>query len=387
MSEKKVDAIARESPLVIPDVMYQHYQTTKIGRPIPGHFIAEPSTVKSEMAYVGSKRIAEEIGRTFFDWNRSTLEEKEKVAEDPSGVFIFADMRALETDVAELRLQDMSNGKPYITFKYNVLMLAMSKPSAAGVLFLDEVNLAPQLTKAQFYKLINDHCIGDLPLSNGVLVMSAGNELAHSKQVTPDGVPLTTRRLNYFVRPLTDEEYTDYSIQSGQSPLISGYLKFAPTDVHRLDFNVTDSVGQPCPRTWTKLSHIISANPDMSEEDLSRAARAAVGQGVATKFISYVKMARNVDIDEVLKNPESLKKFENDLSLLYAVITGAVEKFRKDRKKFDAVMDLSLHMREELGAFMLRQVKQIAGPTKFKELAMSSKSFDKVADRYAKFFK
>jgi len=384
----KVDTLKRESPMEIPNILANHWNTAKLGKkPVSVQLYGEVSTVKSRGVESFSRIAAEESGREFVDWNRTALPKKEEVTSNPAKYYIFADLRASSTDVAELRLQEMNNGKPWISFKYNVLFVAMSHPESMGMLFLDEMNLAPTIIKSQFYQLVNDHCIGDLPLSNKVMVVSAGNEVGHARGVQPEDAPLTTRRCNYFIRPLTDEEYADYSVQTGQSELISAYVKAFPADVHRIDYDSHDGTGQPCPRTWSMLSDLILANPEMADDMMAMHARAAVGQGTATKFMSFAKMAKKVDIDAVLKRPELIKEYEQDLSLLYAVITGSLEKFRNAKAKHsDAIFEMSLYMREELGVFMLRQMKSMVGASKFKTYVMDAKKGQDVAERFTKFF-
>jgi len=376
--------VIRDSPLVIPQILRAHWRTATKE---VANFVAEPSTVKSEFARVFSVAQAAEEQKEFVEWNRMTTQRKEAVMADPAKFFIFADFRASETDIGELRLQEMGNGKPYITYKYAMLFEVLSKPEAMGVLFFDEMNLAPNMTKAQFYKVVNDHCIGDIPLSKDVMVISAGNEAQHARGVSEDPIPLVLRRGNYFLRSLTDTEYVDYSIQVGQHSLISGYIKYAPKDVHNIDYDQHEGTGQPCPRTWTKLSNLLLANPDLDDDQVEMHARAFVGQGAAKKFVAYAKMAKKVDIDEILKKPELVRDIK-ELQTLYAVITGVLERFRVQRVKVsEKVFEVALHMeREELGAFLLRQMKVMAGKTQFRNIAVQSKVFDDLVKHYGKFF-
>ena len=276
---KEMDTITRYSPLEIPKIIKAHYKAR-----VPCNFVAEPSTVKLEGTMQTAKALSAEEGREYLEWNRATMQEKAEAVANPEKFFVFADVRASETDIGELRLQDMRNGESYITFKYNILFEALSKEGAKGILFFDEMNLAPNMIKAQFYKIINDGAIGDIPLSKGVLCVSAGNEAEHSRGVTDDAVPLVLRRGNYFLRPLSAEEYTEFAVKAGQHEWITGYLGFQPNDVHNIAYDLPDGVGQPCPRTWTRLSQVLRANPECETEDVQMFATGLVGQGVAKKF-------------------------------------------------------------------------------------------------------
>jgi len=346
--------------------------------------------VKSAGVYQEAKAIAKSKEKMFFEWNRATLAEKQAVMENPSEHFIFADLRASETDIGELRLQDMKAGQSFITFKYNILFEALSHKQAQGILFFDEMNLAPNMIKAQFYKIINDRAVGDIPIADGVLCISAGNESEHARGVTEDPVPLVLRRGNYFVRPLTPEEYTDYAVRTEHHEWIIGYLGFQPADVHKVNYELPDSVGQPCARTWTKLSNILKHNTDMKVEDVEMVATGLIGQGVARKFGAYVKSAKSINLSEIIANPKKIKQYEDaeELSLLYAIISGVVEKFRTDKKIISPAFEMSLHLKKiEFGSYLLRSLKNIdkkqfmkAGGTELDKVLV-----DKVIDRYAKF--
>ena len=396
MAKKEIETKRRYSPLKIPRIIRSHWNAKPKE---PAHFIGEPSTVKSEMVFAEGKVIAEDEHRSFFDWNRSSLEEKRAILNDVSKYFVFADIRASETEIGELRLQEMRREENYITYKYALLFEVFSKKDAMGILFLDELNLAPAMVKAGFYKIINDRCIGDIPINKDVLIISAGNESEHARGVTEDPVPLVLRRANYFIRPLTSEEFSDYAVKSGQHEWIIGYLGFAPHNTHKIEYDLPESSGQPCPRTWTKLSnvlvnnkdlHIASANDSPDEDDVELAAIGFVGQGVGIEFGAYVRTARKLNIDEILKHPAKINEIvnPNDLSIAYAVVAGVVEKFRNDKKVIVPAFEIASEInRIELGTYLLRCLKAVDEQKFVKEggKLVPDVLMRKVLDRFAKF--
>jgi len=389
MVEKKgkVDTQMRYSPLKIPRMIRSHWRA----KPKEAlHLIGEPSTVKSDMVRFEAKVLAEKEGRQYFDWNKSMMAEKMDVVEHPEKYFVLGDIRASETDIGELRLQDLKAAQSFITFKYNILFEAMSKKEAMGILFFDEMNLAPNMIKAQFYKLINDRAIGDIPIGDEVLCISAGNEAEHSRGVTEDPIPLVLRRGNYFVKPLTSEEYLDYAVKTGHNQWVTGFLAFAPHTLHMIKYDVTEGSGQPCARTWSKLSNLLNNNSDLGDEDIEMHAIAWVGQGVGMEFAAYVRSARQIKLDDVLKNPKSINDFLNqkDLSIAYAIISGVVEKFRGDKKVIKPAFEICLHIeRVELGAYLLRCMKNV-DDNKFMKAGKDDAIDElatKVVERFAKY--
>ena len=393
--QKKMDSMIRYSPLTIPTQMWIGWRGGKEALNLK----AEPSTVKSEFVKQTSviigdaeKQFGSTEPRVWIEWNKASIEGKTDVVQNPGKYFVFADIRASETDIGELRLQDMRTTDNFITFKYNILFVALSRPEAMGILFFDEMNLAPNMIKAQFYKIINDKAVGDIPLSDNVMCVSAGNEAEHARGVTEDPVPLVLRRANYFLRPLTAEEYTDYAVKTSHHPFIVGYLGFQPNDTHVLEYDLPEGVGQPCPRTWTKLSNCLKGSPDLSQSDIEMVATGYVGQGVATKFAAYVKSARGIDLNAILAKPELIKKYENDqdLSLVYAIISGIVEKFRTDKKVIKPAFEIAnIVERPEFGAYLLRQLKNVDEKGFMKtggnDKLLDEKLVNEVVKRYAKF--
>jgi hypothetical protein len=357
MSKNEVDTMQRYSPLKIPTIVKASWRSA--GKPSI-NFMAEPSTVKSELTAAAAQEIAETENRDFIDWNHVPLETKRTVYANPEKYFIFADYRASETDIGELRLQNMNNAEPFITFKYNLLFEVLSHENAMGILFFDEMNNAPGLVKAQFYKVLNDKAIGDIPLSKHVLCICAGNEAKHSRIVSKDSEPLVLRRGNFFLRPLSSIEFLDYAAANKIHQHIMGYLAFQPGDTHKIAYDLPDGVGQPCPRTWTRLSQILRSNPEMPLEDIEMFTTGWVGQGTAKKFTAYVKAAKTIDLPSILKNPELINEYESasELSLVYAIISGLIDTYREDSKKLPQVLAVASHMkRVELGTFFFRGTK------------------------------
>jgi hypothetical protein len=373
--EKKVDLLVRYSPLQIPTIMRYHWNSVPKE---PCHFIGEPSTVKSEFTYQEAVAIAADEKRVFVDWNKASMLLKQECVAHPEAYFVFADIRASETDIGELRLQNI-NGGDYITFKYNILFVALSHENAMGILFFDEMNLAPNMIKAQFYKIINDKAIGDIPISKNVLCVSAGNESEHSRGVTEDPVPLVLRRANYFLRPLEEKEFLDWGVAHGLHEWVVGFLKFRRELVHRAEYDLPDSIGQPVPRTWTKFSNVLNANPMGQHkkcdgkrgescvlcEQIQMAATGFVGQAAAIEFYKHVRSAMRIDLDKIIEKPELIKEYDidKDPSLFFAILSGIVSTYRREKdykKVFPQAMKIAeLIPRVEAGAFLLRSIKLV----------------------------
>lgn len=373
--------VIRESPMMIPMIMRAHWKSRE-----PFHLCGEPSTTKSALIKQTSLNINKEEndGRSFIEWNQTPLKDKFEIYKNPAKYFIFADFRASETDIGELRLQEMHKEQDFITYKYNLLFVVLSNPDSKGVLFFDEMNLAPDMIKAQFYKVYNDRAIGDLPLSNGVLICSAGNESTQVRSIVPDSVALTTRRGNYFLSPLTSKEFTEYGFETGIHSSIVGYLSFAPQDIHDLKYDLGDPIGQPCARTWEKLSNIINTNPSMTMDDRSIIARAFIGS-IATKYIAYSRVEERLNLADVIKDPTKAKAIK-ELQMQYALVCGLIGTFKQnDESVFPKICEISLYIKEEIGVYMLRMVKKLCKNDKYFEKLALEKYAESFDDCFKKF--
>lgn len=373
--------IPRDSPLKIRTIMRLHWKAKE-----PFHLVGEPSTVKSALIKTTSREICSEESdkREFLEWSRISVEKKKEVLQDPSKYFIFEDLRASETDIGELRLQEMNNEDNYITYKYNLLFKVLSNTNSKGVLFFDEMNLANNMIKAQFYKVYNDRSIGDMPISDNVLVCSAGNESSQVRDVVQDSVALTTRRGNYFINPLTSEEFVEYGLMTNVHTSIIGYLSFAPQDVHDLKYDLPDPIGQPCARTWEKLSNIRNNNTTMTLDEISLISRGLIGPSIATKYVSYVKLEKSIKLEDVIKDP-SVAKGIKEIQIVYAVVTGLLAKLKQgDSTIFPVICKVSLNIKEEIAVYMMRLTKQMLGDVQMRKYAFEKypKEFDLCFKKY-----
>jgi hypothetical protein len=153
-----------------------------------------------------------------------------------------------------------------------------------------------------------------------------------------------------------------------------------------------ESEGQPCARTWTKLSNILLHNKELSDDDIEMHAIAYVGQGVGQEFSAYVASAKKVRVEDVLRKPSMINDFLNakDLSMAYAVIQGIVERYREDKKVMRDAFEVALAInREELGSYLIRQLKNI-DEAKFYKNGTDAKIVDpelaeRVTKKYARY--
>lgn len=321
---------------------------------------------KSEAVWTRHKVIAQDIEREFRDWNSFSIEEKERLATDDAFAakyHIMTDIRAAtmtETDM--VGMPDFTKDKGYVEFKPRLLAKWMSMPSASGCLFLDEINQAPRSVQSSMFKVALDRTIGDLKMSKNVSVIAAGNRIEDRAAITEMTPILSTRFLWVTLRIPTADEYIDYNLNS-QYPnaLITGYLKSYSDQLFTFKLSNKDKAFAN-PRAVQRLAKIICRLPAQDETDLdtlSLLAKASCGDAWGTKFVAYARMARKVDVNEILKNPELVKKYKDQPDLKYSIISAIAYKCKDNFKTFiEPSLDVLNYLDEESAVFGLRVIKQ-----------------------------
>jgi hypothetical protein len=350
-------------------------------------YVEGPSGIgKSEKIWAQAAERAKKLERTMRDWNSFTVEEKEKLASDAEynkQFHIVADLRGAtmtETDLAGL--PDFTKNKEFVEFKPRLLAKALSMSEATGDLIFDEVNQAPRNVQNSLFKTFLDRSIGDVRVNDNILIIAAGNRVEDRASITEMSGPLGTRFMQFSLRCPTADEYIDYNLNSPYPhPTITGFLKSYNDQVFTFQPNSKEKAFAN-PRSIQRLAKLIFDKPMNSDADLKKIeilAKASCGEPWGAKFIAYSRMARKVDVDGILANPETVKKHVGQLDLKYSIISAIAYKCRDKFKDTieNALMVLNF-LDEESGVFGLRVIKQYAGEAKLKAHLKKSDVWDKV---------
>ena len=178
--------------------------------------------------------------------------------------------------------------------------------SGKGILFFDEVNMAPPAIQGIAQQLILDREVGSYKLPEGWFVWAAGNRKEDHAAVFDMPAPLSNR---FFHLEVTTglNEFKQYAIKNDIDDRIISFINFRPKLLHQIDKN---SPSWPSPRQWVKSNNLLKANLDIDP---------AVGAAAAAEFRSFCKIYKILpDIDKILGGKAS-PKFPDDLSAKYAL--------------------------------------------------------------------
>jgi MoxR-like ATPase len=144
--------------------------------------------------------------------------------------------------------------------------------SGQGILFLDELTAAPQMTQAGCYQLVLDRKLGEYRLPEGWVVIAAGNPASERGVHFSMPRPLRNRFVHLDLEP-DFEDWSKWAMRAGIRPEILAFLRFKPALLHDADAT-SDQNAWPTPRSWEMASQVLTGVAKRQEAlDLQRGRR------------------------------------------------------------------------------------------------------------------
>jgi MoxR-like ATPase len=172
-----------------------------------------------------------------------------------------------------------------------------------GILFLDELTSAPQMTQAGCYQLVLDRKLGEYVLPDGWVVIAAGNPA--SERGVHFSMPRPLR--NRFVHLELEADLNDWckwAVGAGVRPEIIAFLRFKPDLLHTADAT-SDANAWPTPRSWEMASNVLRGIANRQKTTfLSGASEfeaqlldGTVGPAAAAELIAFLAALPAVAVD------------------------------------------------------------------------------------------
>lgn len=199
-------------------------------------------------------------------------------------------------------------------------------PKSKGVLFLDEMNSAPQSVQAAAYQLILNRKIGEYELPEGWAVVAAGNRAGDRAVVNAMPSALANRFVHIDFEVDVDDWY-DWATQNGVSDITRAFVKFRPNLLHAFD-PAAAARAFPTPRSWVFVDDVVGSKLDASTE--YELIKGTVGEGAAAEYLAFSKLAADLpSADEILIAPDSAPVPDSPAAQ-YAVCTMLDKKVTKN---------------------------------------------------------
>lgn len=224
-----------------------------------------------------------------------------------------------------------------------------------GIIFLDELNLAPPSIQSAAYQLILDRRLGDYILPDGFVVLAAGNRMQDKANVFELANPLSNRFDHVELKIPGIEDWIEWAQTEGDiDHRIQIFLKFRPALLHKEAADVRDKAF-PTGRSWERASLLIKDVENVEEGEVLVAT--AVGEGAASELRAFLKLTKKIDIREIMENPEKIKLIKS-IDMKYATISALIGYYKKDAKILRVMLQVAKEMEPEFGILLLRNVKQ-----------------------------
>jgi len=233
--------------------------------------------------------------------------------------FSLLDLRAVLLDPIDLR------GLPRVAGDITEWVVPKFLPrDGNGILFLDELTSAPQLTQAACYQLVLDRKLGDYTLPDGWVVVAAGNSASERGVHFSMPRPLRNRFAHLNLEPdLAD--WCRWAVRSGVRSEVIAFLRFKPALLHDAD-STGDQNAWPTPRSWEMASNVLKslskhqgAHNSAMEGHLLEG---TIGSGATAEFVGFLQLFRQLpSIDEILLHPDNAP-LPDDPSAQIAIATA-----------------------------------------------------------------
>lgn len=193
-----------------------------------------------------------------------------------------------------------------------------------GILFLDELNLAPPAMQGMAQQLILDRQVGSYRVPEGWFIWAAGNRKEDMAAVYDMPSPLANRFLHLEVEA-EFESFKRYALARGVHEQIIAFLAFRPNLLHKL---TPQQNAWPSPRSWFMASDLHRANLNI---------KSAVGAATGNEFEAFVALYSSIpNLEAILQGDGEDIPFPSEPSLGYATIIGLTSRAKQPQAAYYA---------------------------------------------------
>jgi hypothetical protein len=179
------------------------------------------------------------------------------------------------------------------------------------VLFMDELNSAPQSTQAASYQLVLNGKVGNYVLPKNVVIVAAGNRETDKGVTYRMPAPLANRFVHLEMR-VDYDAWLQWAIDNEISSDVIGHITVHKQDLFDFDAR-SSSRSFATPRSWTFVSQLLD-DEEMDEETLANLVCGAVGEGVGVKFMATMKNSGKLPNPTDVLNGK-VKKLDNSVEI------------------------------------------------------------------------
>ncbi len=245
-----------------------------------------------------------------------------------------------------------------------------------GVLFLDELNLAPLSVQAAAYQLILDKRVGSYVFPKTWKMIAAGNRETDRANVYKISAPLANRFMHLSIKPDL-EAWLEWASERINDSIIS-FLSVRQTLLFQMPNDAQKAF--PTPRSWEFISNFMKAFNYVPGTKPSRlfemSVFGAIGESVGQEFLEYVSNYKLQEVNQIVQHfiqtgeitlPRGSGTAE--LSMRYTIgsaITEAYKKGKVSRDRFeDFLTKLEPEERASVREVLAEYTREISNNSKY----------------------
>lgn len=297
--------------------------------------LVRPSDIREEVNYAMNRK------RPVFIWGPPGIGKSEivsAIALERSGCMIDMRLALMEpTDLRGIPVPNMDSGLMEWLPPADLPTQELADQFECVVLFLDEMNQAPQSVQAAAYQLILNRRLGNYKLPDNVLIVAAGNR--ESDRGVSYRMPSALANRFVHLEMTTDfEDWQTWAMENNIDAEVVGYVTAHKMDLMNFDPR-TASRAFATPRSWTFVSQMLPMPGEkITDSRLHDLIAGTVGDGIATKFMAHRAIAGK------LPNPTD-------------ILNGTVTTLSNEGKEISAMFSLTASLCYELKDFVDRNGK------------------------------
>lgn len=193
----------------------------------------------------------------------------------------------------------------------------------AGILFLDEINLAPPAMQGMAQQLILDRRVGSYVVPHRWFVWAAGNRKEDRGSTFDMPAPLANRFLHLEVEANLGDFESHVIKQGGIDAAILAFLAFRPELLHKM---TAQQAAWPSPRSWMMANGLLKSGID----DIAP----AVGDAVAAEFLAFRQLQSHLpSVEKILGGHWKKIDFPAESSVRYALLGALIAQAANDQER------------------------------------------------------
>lgn len=264
-----------------------------------------------------------------------------------------------------------------------------------GILFLDELNVAPPSVQAASYQLVLDGRVGEYVLPKGWWICAAGNR-SIDRALTYDMPSALRNRFVHYEVESSVEPWALWAAKMGLDFRVVSFIRFREKEGNPMLFDFDPRIhvrAFPTPRSWHMVSDLLlaGAEPTLTKgsSDLDLLA-GAVGSGAAQEFSGYCAvMASLPNADDIVVKGKMSIPMPDELGAKYAFCGALVSATVRvdDADGLKAAKNLTKYcvqsvQEEEYGALILKDFAKTKRFAKIFRQVVATSEWQEAFDKY-----